>query len=184
MRSKIKLAAMAVLMSSFIGSTADASVDRGAKEYDGHYYKVYDKSMTWDRAQEYCEKMGGHLVTINSSGEQDFVSRLISSKGNRNCYWIGGVRSSNRHWKWVTDENFSYTNWAEGQPDNFTDEEDSLMMYRRKNPSSSSHLGQWNDIRYDGDCNGEDFFGKKNFGFVCEWDSDGSRSERRSRWSY
>jgi hypothetical protein len=128
--------------------------------------------MTWRRAKKFCEAMGGHLVTITSSSEQNKIESLIK-KGNKNSYWIGGYKNSVGNWKWVTKENFDYTNWDDNQPDNNSASggEDVLMVYRNENPNATSVLGGWNDLAKDGTCGTEDFFGIENIGFICEWDS-------------
>jgi len=179
MNMKNKIASALMLMTTSFGLNVNAaSIPDDAERYNGHYYKVYDRSMTWSEARRYCAQRGGHLVTINSQGEQDFLIDLIQEYGNKNCYWIGGHKNSRGEWRWITNENTYYANWAKGQPDNYTGDEDCAMMYRRRNPEASSHIGQWNDIDNDGECNGESFFGTHNFGFICEWES---RSSKKSR---
>ena len=91
------------------------------KNYNGHVYAVYDNAASWSFCKELCEDMGGHLATINSAGEDSFLSELIQS-GAKSAYWIGGTNwdsaASNQDgtWSWVTGEPFTYTNWAAGQP--------------------------------------------------------------------
>ena len=171
---KFKMAALLLLLSSNFCMTLKidaASLPNGVSKYKGHYYKVYNRSLNWYDAKDYCENMDGHLVTITSLNEQIFIYDLLDKNGNKNCYWLGGRKNSDNIWYWVTDEKTVYFNWAKDQPDNFTKEEDCLMMYRRSNPLSASILGQWNDICWNGACNNEEFFGVHNFGFICEWDS-------------
>ena len=154
--------------------TAEEAVS--AVERDGHRYKLYDLPLTWEQAKDYCEKQGGHLMTVTSAEEQQIAEELLT-EGGKNSYWLGGHLSDDSAWKWVTDESFDYGNWASGQPDNFRSNENALMVYRKANPmSSSSGFGKWNDLSDDGTCNGEEFFGTENIGFLCEWDQidDGS----------
>ena len=184
MLKKYKMLILAVIMSSAAmsaNSITEASIPNDAVEYKGHYYKVYNNSTNWSSAKSYCQNKGGHLVTITSLGEQNFVADLVYQDGSKNCYWIGGHKSSNGNWRWITDESMSFANWAKKQPDNYTGEEDCLMMYRRKNPSASTDIGQWNDISSDGECKGEEFFGARNFGFICEWDSKSGPNGRYNR---
>ena len=61
---------------------AAQKIAKGAKKWNGNYYKVYNKYMFPAKAQKYCKKMGGHLVTITSQTEQDFVGRL-AKKGKQ-----------------------------------------------------------------------------------------------------
>jgi hypothetical protein len=66
--------------------------------------------------------------TITSPEENRFVFGLIAGKpqffveGNYGP-WIGGFQTDSKvepggHWRWVTGEPFSYTDWAAGKPDN------------------------------------------------------------------
>lgn len=137
--------------------------------YNGHGYKIFNDGMTWQQAKSYCESQGGHLVTITSSQEQAVVETLLRTRGTKNSYWLGGCKSGNA-WLWITGESFGYSRWATWQPDG---DGDALMVYRQNNPvvPNATPLGSWNDIRFDGTCKGEPFFGANNFGFICEWDT-------------
>ena len=141
--------------------------------YNGHTYGICSVSgYDWDSAEDICEALGGHLVTINDSDEQCFIEEKLLSKGTKNSYWIGGQYTSSG-WRWLTGEDFSaYTKWTPTQPDNYLGQEDKLMMYRNTNPlCTSGTFGYWNDLNNDGTCNGEAFFGLNNFGFIYEKDS-------------
>lgn len=108
-------------------------------------------------------------MTITSSQEQAVVENLLRTRGTKNSYWLGGCKSGNA-WVWITGESFSYNRWATWQPDG---DGDALMIYRQNNPvvPNATPLGSWNDIKFDGTCKGEPFFGANNFGFICEWDT-------------
>lgn len=43
------------------------------QNYGGHSYYRSTGSATWTTARTNCSNMGGHLVTITSSGEQSFL---------------------------------------------------------------------------------------------------------------
>ena len=144
--------------------------------YNGHIYKRFDVGFTWDNARMICEMLGGHLVTIADEDEQQFVQTMFGKEGEedeytRNSYWMGAkVRAKQIYW--VTDEKTEYTNWAPYQPDNaYGIGEDSLMLYIKRNPVAATAPYLWNDLRADGTCNSEEFFGLNNFGLICEWDS-------------
>lgn len=143
--------------------------DSKSVTWNDHTYKYYDLGFAWDDARAYCELMGGHLVTITSSEEQKAVESLFGEK-SKNNYWMGAkVRDKKIHW--VTGEEAEYSNWAYAQPDNCKGiGEDSLMMYLQDNPYAKDERFQWNDLREDGTCKNETFFGLKNFGFICEWE--------------
>ena len=147
----VMLVMAAVPASMFTASAA--VVPSSAKEYKGHTYYVYKSSnYSWAQAKAYCEKKGGHLVTITSSGENKFVASLIDKRGAEKV-WLGASDATTEGtWKWVTGEKFRYTAWDSNQPDNSNDE-DYLQTWN----SSST----WNDIDPE----------KGNAqGFVCEWD--------------
>ncbi len=150
-------------------------------ERNGHTYALYEYNADWYGARDFCNAFGGHLATIVSADEQATIEELLA-RGNRNCYWIGGVLSDSREWTWITGEPFSYSNWAESLPDNYRPDkseydetiyEDVLSIYRAANPNTEvpHDFGMWNDLSYDGECYGEAFFGLWNIGFICEWES-------------
>ena len=152
--------------------------------YKGHSYYLFNKDMTWTEAKEYCENLGGHLVTITDENEQIVIEKLFYEKGTKNNYWLGGFKDDNDNWKWTTGEKIFYQNWGYEQPDNFTGEENSLMIYKNKNPLSPAQPRQWNDVNSDGTCNDETFFGKENFGFICEWDNEDNQDTNSERTFY
>lgn len=136
----------------------------GIEEYNGHYYKVFNDSFNWAQAKRRCEEIGGHLVTITSNTEQAIVKELIVSQGTKGYYWTGGVRNSDDSWSWITDENFSYSNWSQGEPNNGVGNEDIVTLYKS---------GNWNDSPAEGISDNPNlaFYKVENSGFVCEWDS-------------
>lgn len=161
---------------TFLFGTADVdakSINTKTVINGGHTYQLFDESMTFDKAKAYCEDKGGHLVTITSAQEQKVVRNLIK-KGKKNNYWLGAQKDADgKFTSWVTGEEMEYTNFASRQPDNYRGNEKALMIYRKNNPLSVGDTSfYWNDIQKNGDCNGEAFFGKKNFGFICEWDKE------------
>ena len=139
--------------------------------YNGHSYKLIDTGLTWNDAKAYCESLGGHLVTITSGMEQAFVQDLIVSKGTKGYYWTGGVRNSAGDFIWITGEEFSYSNWEHGQPDNAGNSENIATIYRYQGRN-----GMWNDLSELGNNGGTSvgkyiFYNIENSGFICEWDN-------------
>jgi hypothetical protein len=109
-------------------SIAASSIPSGAKEYNGNYYYLYQQSTTWENAKLNCEAVGGHLVTITSIEEQEFIESLLSS--DRETIWIGGYCSSKK-WKWITGEEWIFTNWnsINGYPNEITDGQSIFLTY-------------------------------------------------------
>jgi len=99
--------------------------------YNGHSYYRSTGTANWQTAKSNCVNMGGHLVTITSSGEQSFIFNLWPSG------WIGLTDEvSEGTWRWVTGETYSYTNWNSGEPNN-SGNEDYVQFVGG---------GRWNDL--------------------------------------
>lgn len=129
-------------------------------------YQVINESMTWHEAKEYCEKLGGHLVTITSQEEQSFINSLLNE--DKNLYWIGLV-SNNNNWEWITGEDYKYTNWAKDEPnDDFNETEKVVQIYAKDH--NNFYKGEWNDSRIDSGT--MEFWQLTNVGFICEFEND------------
>jgi hypothetical protein len=99
--------------------------------YNGHSYYRSTGSMTWTSAKVACENMGGHLVTITSSAENNFVFNTWPSG------WIGfNDEAVEGQWRWVTGESVVYTNWNPGEPNNAGNEDYAQFVSG----------GRWNDL--------------------------------------
>lgn len=137
--------------------------DMIVKDHLGHVYGIYSGKvvLSWIEAEELCESMGGHLVTINSAAEQEFICKLVSYEETpKYLYWIGGTKRSGI-WEWVDKQEFSYTNWAAGEPNCIGNSEYYVHMY--------SKSGLWNDtVNY---LSGSSIYATSNCGFICEWDN-------------
>lgn len=105
--------------------------------YNGHTYSLYssDASVSWNAAKIFCEKNGGNLAVITSAEENTAVANLVGE----NAAWIGASRTETTDWCWVNDESFSYTAWADNQPDNAGNREFYAGFF-------SISPGKWNDF--------------------------------------
>lgn len=117
MRKFLFAITMVAFMSLF--SVTQAHVLDGAKEWNGHYYKVIGQKMNWDEAKKFCESVGGHLATAETSAENEMLKELVMKYGNNryNFYLIGGIYQNNV-WRWITGkpiiDYFDWVNGAEG----------------------------------------------------------------------
>jgi len=132
----------------------DMNIPADAVEYNGNFYKIFFGSYTWNEAKALCEADGGHLVTITSAEEQSFIDDLNSTVDS---LWIGASRDGYFNWSWVTGEEWNYTNWEEGEPNNsgnvVPDENCGTVWPRR-----------WNDLNY------ENLYEQN--GYICEWEPE------------
>ena len=149
-----KLLCMIIIVSIAISVLTSYTVNAvdDVKSLQNSSYKLFDEPKTWDEAKEYCESIGGHLVTITSKEEQAFLIDTFFSNSNK-YYWIGGLRNDNNLWEWVTGESTSYTCWNIGEPNNQGGVED------RININYSSSKG-WNDATKN-----------DKIGFICEFEN-------------
>lgn len=81
--------------------------------FNGSCYVVGHNAVSQYDAQSYCSSLGGHLVTIGTEEEQEF----LHSQYNEGTYWIGLVRL-NDAWHWIENSPLSYANWYPDQPNN------------------------------------------------------------------
>ncbi len=88
-------------------------------------YYVANTPTTWESAKSSAIAAGGHLATVSSQAENDFiVNNATASSGS---FWIGldNVQNSGLFqfvtstFKWVTGELLIYTNWATAEPNGF-----------------------------------------------------------------
>jgi hypothetical protein len=161
-------------------AAADAPVDTGPPPPDvstkpwpptgatvwsgnGHAYRLVapTNDIDWTAASTAAQGLGGYLVTLTSSGENDFVYGLFKNRSDiwndRGGPWTGGFQqpSSNepdRGWSWVNGDSWNYSNWNVDQPNNLNGNED-RVVYGIQKPS-------WNDTAR----------GNVQPAYIVEWD--------------
>lgn len=150
-------------MNAFADENVNVNNTDNVLHFQGNTYRRFDDPMSWKAAKEYCEQLGGHLATITTAEEQNIIAQLIS-KGNKSSYWLGATDESvDGEWLWITGEEFTYSNWGHGQPDNsYSGTEDYLGISRLN--QGWANTNEWNDfvensLSYDG-------------GFICEWEKE------------
>lgn len=134
------------------------SIPDDAVEFNNHYYKLYDLKITWEEAKIFCESIGGHLATITSQEENSFLYRYITNLNYNSAYFGASDNEIEGVWKWVTDEEFIYSNWHDGEPSNDLNSEHYAMFYYEFAD------GTWNDGGVY--CNAR--IGQTPY--ICEWD--------------
>jgi hypothetical protein len=117
---------------------------------NGHWYARINEHMEWEQSRLRAEQLGGHLATLTTLAENDFVMPLCLP-GEGASSWLGGKRIG-ENWAWVTGEAWSFTNWAPGEPNNTNGVEFFLISW--------IDGVTWND--------GGQYSGT----FIVEWDSD------------
>jgi hypothetical protein len=140
---------------------ASAAIWPVAEGGNGHCYQFVDDTVTWTEANDAANAALGHLATISSAGENDFVADIAHS----NWIWIGLTdRAVEGTFQWVTGEPLLYTNWTDGEPndshDAGPDGEDFVYMHY-----NGASFGTWNDAPNDNS-------GQDTIRYVIEFDAD------------
>jgi hypothetical protein len=127
---------------------------------NGHWYKIINKLDCWEIDKAECEAVGGYLATLTSQSEEDFIpwpaDRFINVGGKQEP----GSCEPGCGWGWITGEQWNYTRWSPGQPENGYGygSEVGIQDYLVR------HVGGWHDGSkcppYTGD------------GYVVEWSAD------------
>lgn len=110
--------------------------------WSDHTYMCYEDLLSWHEALNYAKTLSGHLVTITSQEENDIVEALIRS-GKRDAYFIGLTddKQEEHPFRWENGEEVTYTNWREGEPNDYVGIEDCAAIL-----SGEEEAGKWNDI--------------------------------------
>ena len=135
-------------------------------DFSNHSYQIIENSniSSFEEAEEYCQTIGGHLATIQSQEENDYIYSMMISEGYKSAYFGFTDRDIEGTWVWVNDEPVNYTNWAPSEPNSENSEENYAMFYYKFTD------GTWNDGRWGSDTTA----------FICEWDELISTDESAS----
>lgn len=159
----VPLLVLMFLLCACSNSTTNIQIPESAIEFDGHMYNFYLETIDWNSAKEKCESVNGHLVTITSDEENQF---LVNNFPNNliSFFWIGASDEEQEgDWRWVTGEKFEYDNWSVDSPNNDLDNEHyaGIMKYEENFDDIETPIGTWNDFAEDT---------RYRSGFICEWE--------------
>ena len=150
----VVLFAFLIMLPSF----AMADSEKMLNSDNGHYYQRIDTSMTWTGAKSYCENLGGHLATITSKEENDFIYNNLIKTNENDCFLGGTDIDHSGEWKWITGETWEYENWKSGEPNYF-----GIEHYLQFHGGNTYY---WNNITNNlTTCS------------ICEWDSSNQCSQ-------
>lgn len=148
----------------------DAAILDNAYEYNGHFYKIFEREFVWEDAKYYCQSMGGYLFVADSRAENDAIKNYISKnqqdEKKPKCYWIGAEIDPRGFWRWINGKIVLYYDWIQGSPASHG----KVNLFLR--PVVENEKVFWKWAEYWG--------ADKKFGFICEWDNRESAHE--SNW--
>ena len=102
-------------------------------------YTLARDQLTWEGHHEKARSLGMHLASITSNEENEQVRAISGGE----TVWIGAIRHGSgngpdpEHWHWSDGRQWSFTNWADGEPNNYGGSENRVQFYSN---------GLWNDI--------------------------------------
>ena len=123
---------------------------------NGHWYEEFDVDLAWHDARTFAATkshlgLSGHLVTITSSGERDFLlaqglPNTSTAHGPR--AWLGAYQDAasptfsepSGGWTWITGEPWEFTSWDIGEPSECCPPAGWTEDYIEFHPD-----GRWND---------------------------------------
>jgi hypothetical protein len=152
MELKLSSYVMAGLITFGLSHTVEAAVIQTAS-YDNHTYYLLERTDTWKEAEAEANSLGGHLVTINDSEENDWIIDTFQQAALNDlettsgipALWTGYIRNrGSSEWYWVSGESSTYTNWASGEPGGSWNEVTSGILLT--DHGSGWEAGQWHDI--------------------------------------
>lgn len=128
-------------------------------QVNGHWYDVVEYPSTWGQSLVHAatrvhDGLKGHLATLTSQEENDFVTQSFVLGGN---YWLGafqGPRATapDQGWRWITREPWVYTNWDATEPNDFGETTGQEPQFEDGEEGSLHILvnGLWNDLHRSG----------------------------------
>lgn len=136
-------------------------------DFKGHLYLLYDNAGSFSEARSLCESYGGHLATITSKEEDEYIYNWLIGFNVLDAYF--GLFKGSNGLEWVTGEPVLYTNWSPGEPNSSS--ESYGEYYHKSDP------GTWNDNDFNVDPYEDHLY------YICEIDgnfNDGFKLEEKA----
>jgi hypothetical protein len=132
-------------------------------EKNGHRYQFVPGGFKWSEAEKNAQSMGGHLATLTSQEEHDFVWERFSpwlpaqQAGyiRKRGWWIGGLYSDAKKWEWITGEPFEFHRLDNGAP-----VVSRIPRLIQSDNEGGGLLSVWKEMDYS-----------QFYGFLVEWDA-------------
>ncbi|XP_059195139.1 brevican core protein isoform X2 [Centropristis striata] len=108
----------------------------GWEKFQSFCYRHFAKRQSWEAAEQHCRMCGGHLLSVMTPEEQDYINDKY-----REYQWIGlNDRTIEGDFRWSDGNPLLYENWYKGQPDSyFLSGEDCAVMVWHDG-------GRWSDV--------------------------------------
>jgi subtilisin-like proprotein convertase family protein/sugar lactone lactonase YvrE len=131
------------------GSDTNVSIIAGPflNRLTGHYYYMLGPT-NWTTSETWAEQIGGHLATVRTANEENWIVDTFSGyHGKNRDLWIGLTNMNLSAYGWVDgNTNVSYTNWMFLQPSNFDGTRSYTLIFSPTNylySPTNSYPGLW-----------------------------------------
>ncbi len=110
----VEVQALAAPASATLGASNLGEV----KTFAGHRYQLVSQVATWEQAKAKAEAMGGHLATVTSQAEHDWILATYGERitSPQTWFWLGGFAPVKDQWSLVTGESLDSVPWTPGHP--------------------------------------------------------------------
>lgn len=139
-------------------ATTEMSETFTAPDGSTHRYRMFKGVHRWVEAEAFCRALGGHLATMTTPEENDFVHGFMRGSGFTTAYFGLEDEERDQTWEWVTGEPVEYLNWDSGEPSYSPRERYGMYFYKHVQ-------GTWNDAHFY-----EHVEEDPGWSFICEWD--------------
>lgn len=141
---------VAILITLLAVSSPALAYDWATCPLNGHRYILVD-SESWLGAKAQAVALGGHLATIRSNAENDWI-RQFAFDTKASCYrlWIGANKPlGSQQWLWSSGEQMIYTNWVSWMnPSDW--ENQAAYMFVRYWDVQDEEIARWGPENYGG----------------------------------
>lgn len=158
-------------------ATSSGNIPSDALIWKGNSYKFYPEQLTWKQAQEKCKAIGGHLIVIDSTAENNLAAKLIEGAGWTDS-WIGITDEAREgDWRTIKGDALGYTNWFNrgNQPNNKGAGEHFGLISNRLLANGERINWEWSDQPNEAQ-------GQHKPGYICEWDSVSLDDASKVNW--
>ena len=130
--------------------TPKVRIPKTAVKFEGNRYVVITNPMPVYYARLYADSLGGHVVRVDSEGEEMFCRDLMASR-SVGVTWLDACDGlTENDWINWNGQKASYFKWGAGEPGNSNRGEHAVLMDTN---------GYWNDCESD-----------RRLPFIIEWD--------------
>ena len=112
----VTAAAVVGIAATVAGAQSAAVQWKVADGGNGHWYAAHLTWLEWDNARTFAESIGGHLATVSTAAENEFVADRTSLQYQD--YWLGAKRTGSSCsppcLEWITGEPWIFEVWVTG----------------------------------------------------------------------